>query len=342
MKGRGSGINPKNRFSNIDTGEAFIPPPEKIRTQFFPENVRQIFSRNTSPDIPFEYGLNPYKGCEHGCIYCYARPYHEYNGLSAGLDFEQKIFVKHQAPELIRKTFNKKSWNPQTIMMSGATDPYQPGERKFEISRKCLEVFAEYRNPVAIITKNALVARDLDILVELSRFQAVRVYFSVTSLDPKIIQHMEPRTSRPDSRLKAMNTLASSGIPVGVSLGPIIPGLTDHETPALLQAAKDHGATSAFYTFLRLPLGVKDLFEDWLTRYFPNQKNKVLEQIRLSGTDQQNSMSFEHRMRGEGAHAAHIRSVFNLWKRKLGFNQALSPLETKYFRTPHGKQTELF
>ena len=254
MIGRGAQSNPNNRFhklslqldyDQLDAEDELLEAARKVTTDYFEDNSQSILSENSSPDIPFRYSLNPYRGCAHGCAYCYARPTHEYLGLSAGVDFESQIFIKTRAAELLRTYLSKPGWRPEPIMMSGATDCYQPAERQLRITRACLEVAREFGQPISLITKNALVARDIDILADMARKNLARVAISLTSLDQRLIRLLEPRTSSPDARLRAMRELADAGIPVTVMTAPIIPGLNDSEIPALLQAAADHGATYA-------------------------------------------------------------------------------------------------
>jgi DNA repair photolyase len=244
------------------------------QTQFFRDRTSSIITYNDSSDVGFEASINPYRGCEHGCIYCYARPFHEYLGLSSGLDFETKIMVKEDAPGLLRKELSSPKWKPQMIAISGVTDCYQPVERRLKITRGCLEVLAEFRNPVGIVTKNALVTRDVDLLAQLARHRAAAVFVSLTTLDAELRKVMEPRTSPPAARLAAIKTLSEAGIPVGVLIGPVIPGLTDHEIPALVEAAAQAGARAAGYIMLRLPHAVAPLFDQWLTAHFPGKKTK--------------------------------------------------------------------
>jgi DNA repair photolyase len=272
IRGRGASWSPANRFEKlhvdltdldvvdvepgIDPGADRRPRPA---TRYFRDATRSIITRNSSPDVGFETSLNPYRGCEHGCIYCYARPTHEYLGFSAGLDFESKIMVKLNAPELLRSELERPRWQPQTLVMSGVTDPYQPIERKLRITRGCLEVLAEFRNPLAIITKNHLVTRDIDLLRELAKYNAVAVNLSVTTLDANLQRVLEPRTSSPVARLEAIRQLRAANIPVGVMVAPVIPGLTDHEMPRIMQEAAKAGAQFAGYTIIRLPWAVAPL-----------------------------------------------------------------------------------
>src|SRR4051812_20300931 len=254
VPGRGASINPSNRFERLQViADPDLPPEERPhpRTQFLLDATESILSKNDSPDVGFTYGINSYRGCEHGCAYCFARPYHEYLGFSSGLDFETKIMVKLRAPELLRRELSHPKWQPQPIAMSGATDCYQPAERQFRLSRQCLEVCAELRQPIIIITKNALVTRDLDLLSELARHQCISVNISVTSLDADLAGRLEPRASRPKARLQAIRELNEAGVPAGVLVAPIIPGLTDHETPGILAAAAEAGAKRAGFVLLR-------------------------------------------------------------------------------------------
>ena len=344
-RGRGASDNPINRFEghyvdydlNEETGEK---PSQK--TQLLKDDTKNIISFNKSPDIPFDAGLNPYRGCEHGCIYCYARPYHEYLGFSAGLDFETKIIVKYDAPELLRKTLQSPKWEPQVIAMSGITDVYQPIERKLEITRRCLEVLAEFRNPVGIITKNFLVARDIDHLKKLADYNCVRVTVSVTSLDKKLTEIMEPRTSRPKKRLKAIEMLANAGISVGVNVAPIIPGLTDHECAEILKAATNAGAKHASYTIVRLPYKVKDIFVDWLEQHFPDRKEKIKNRLYDMRGGKLYKSDWGERIRGNGNYSTQIKEMFAIQTKKLGLNEERLPMTTEHFVRTHGDQLHLF
>ena len=337
IRGRGAAENPPNRFEPIEyvpDMDAYDPDEPPPRTQLFRDATRQILARNNSPDVGFNVSINPYRGCEHGCIYCYARPGHEYFGLSAGLDFETKIFVKLEAPALLRAELMKKSWKPEVIMISGVTDCYQPIERKLKITRGLLEVLAEFRNPVALITKNHLITRDVDLLSDLARNNLARVSVSVTSLRNDIQHVMEPRTSIPARRLAAIETLAKAGVPVNAMVAPIVPGLTDEETPAILRAIADAGALSAGYVMLRLPFGVKDLFVSWLERHFPDRKEKVLNRIRSMRDGQLYQSKWGMRQRGDGIFADQVEALFDLTCRKLGLNQDRTELSTEHFRRP--------
>jgi DNA repair photolyase len=319
IRGRGASWSPANRFeklhvdlNDLDVVDVALGTEERLRrgTQYFRDGTKSVITRNNSPDVGFETSLNPYRGCEHGCIYCYARPTHEYLGFSAGLDFESKIMVKTNAPELLRAELESPRWKPQTLVMSGVTDPYQPIERKLCITRGCLEVLAEFRNPVAIITKNRLVTRDVDLLRNLAAHNAVAVNISVTSLDSNLQRMLEPRTSSPQARLDAVRQLRSAGIPTGVMVAPIIPGLTDHEVPKILDACAKVGAQFAAYTIVRLPWAVAPLFEHWLEEHFPDRKGKVLGRIRHLRGNRLNNSQWHTRMTGEGIFAEQIASMF--------------------------------
>lgn len=292
----------------------------QIKTQLFEDKSRSVISLNDSPDVGMEASVNPYRGCEHGCIYCYARPGHEYLGLSAGLDFETKIFVKYEAPKLLEQELQAKSWTPRTIMFSGVTDCYQPIERDLKITRRCLEVLRDFRNPVAIVTKNRLVARDADILSEMAADNTAYVSLSVTSLDPHVARMMEPRASQPHLRLQAIETLAKAGVPTGVMIGPVVPGLTDHEIPAILKAAAEAGARSAHYTMLRLPYSVRDHFQIWLRENFPERAERVISHIKDIRHGKLYESTFGERMTGAGVYADQIADMMGLFKKRYGFN----------------------
>lgn len=346
-RGRGSGTNVTGRFNRhqtvLEQDDSFIEEEfqTSLKTQFFIDSSKTIVNENSSPDIPFTYSINAYRGCEHGCAYCFARPTHEYFGLSAGLDFESKIFYKPNAPEQLRERLMKKSWVPETIFMSGATDCYQPAERKFELTRGCLKVLAEFRNPVGIITKNALIARDVDILADMASDNTARATLSITTLNPELARKLEPRTSSPAAKLKAMELLAKAGVPMGVNIAPVIPGLTDQEMPAILKAARDAGATTAGLTLLRLPYSVKDLFAEWLDQHAPDRKDKVLNFIRASRDGKLNDANFGSRFEMKGAIAENIEKMFDLFAGKYGFNKNGRPLATEHFRRP-GDQLAFF
>jgi DNA repair photolyase len=342
---RGAPDNPSNRFEKIrlEPDADWNPDEDPLpRTQFLKDRSRTVITRNDSPDVGFGAGVNPYRGCEHGCIYCYARPTHEYLGFSAGLDFESKIMVKEDAPELLRRELSSPKWQPEVIFMSGVTDCYQPVERKLKLTRRCLEVLAEFRNPVAIVTKNFLVTRDLDLLSELARHHAAAVSISVTTLDPGLRKIMEPRTSPPAARLAAIRRLSDAGIPAGVMVAPVIPGLTDHEIPAILAAAAGAGAVSAHFTVVRLPHGVAPLFEKWLATHFPDRKEKVLNRLRALRGGRLYDAQWGKRMRGEGIFAGQLATLFDVARRKAGIKNDPDPLSTAAFRRPASAQLPLF
>jgi DNA repair photolyase len=355
IRGRGAAENPPNRFERtwheVDP-EALNDDPEaggpaRPPTQFVPDKSRSIVATNDSPDIPFDASLNPYRGCEHGCAYCFARPTHEYLGLSAGLDFETTILVKHDAPELLRRALGSPRWRPTALALSGVTDAYQPAERRLRITRRCLEVLAEFRNPVTVVTKNALVTRDVDLFGDLASLGAAAVFVSVTTLDAGLARRLEPRTSPPSRRLEAVGVLAAAGVPTGVMVAPVIPGLNDHEIPAILAAAARAGARHAGYVPLRLPGAVGPLFEAWLDRHEPGRKAKILGRIRALRGGKLNEVRFGARMRGKGPLAAAIDSVFQTSCRREGLNAEKLTLSTDAFRRPEpaggsGRQLRLF
>ena len=345
VRGRGSASNPKNRFESIET----VPEPPQDsdeisspHTEFFSDHSKSIIAYNDSPDVGFDASVNPYRGCEHGCVYCYARPTHEYLGFSSGLDFETKIMVKDDAPELLRKELSGRNWKPQLVALSGNTDCYQPVEKKKQLTRRCLEVFLDFRNPVVIITKNFLVTRDVDILAELARFDCIAVTVSLTTLDHRLSSLLEPRASRPARRLAAIKTLAQAGVPVGYLQAPMIPGLTDAEAPAIGAAAAKAGATFSGYVALRLPFAVKSLFEDWLEQNYPEKKNKVLSRVREIRGGKLNDANFTSRMRGEGIYAEQMAKLFQLARRKSGITERWPKLTTEHFRRPGIDQLKLF
>lgn len=349
IRGRGTALNPANRFERLhlepdpdaDPGPEGAETPDP-RTEFYEDASESLLTYNDSPDIPFSAGLNVYRGCEHGCAYCYARPYHDYLGWSSGLDFETKILVKRRAPELLRRELASPRWVPQSVTMSGVTDCYQPAERRFRLTRACLEVFAEFRNPVGLITKNFLVTRDLDLFAELARWHCISVYLTVTTLDAELAGRLEPRAARPEHRLRAVRLLADAGVPVGVMVAPVIPGLTDHEIPAILAAAAAAGARRAGYVVLRLPYAVKDIFSQWLDVHAPGKKERVLARVRELRGGKLNVSEWGARMRGEGIFAEQIGELFEVVARRVGLNREHRPLSTAHFRRPGGVQLSLF
>ncbi len=340
-RGRAAASNPANRFERIEV-EHEEPAPDRIETVYLRDSSRSVLSYNDSPDVPFDVSLNPYRGCEHGCIYCYSRPTHEYLGFSAGLDFETRIMVKEDAPELLARELDAPGWTPRFIGLSGATDPYQPVEAKLGITRRCLEVLVAYRNPVGVLTKNALVRRDLDLLEELARVGAAGVYLSITTLDPEIARVMEPRTSHPRDRLAAIREISQRGIPCGVLVAPVVPGLTDSEAPSILEAAAEAGAGAAGYIPLRLPGAVAPLFESWLAEHFPDRTKRVLNRVREMRGGRLNDARFGSRMKGEGEYAEQMKALFETARRKAGLAPRGMPLSTDAFRRPSGHQLGLF
>lgn len=346
LRGRGASWNPPNRFERYHVErESWTDPDDPTpETQLLRDATRSILSWNDSPDVGFDVSVNPYRGCAHGCAYCYARPTHEYLGFSAGLDFESKILVKADAPELLRDALSAQKWTPRTIMLSGNTDAYQPAERRLRITRRCLEVLAAFRNPVAITTKSYLVTRDVDLLSDLALNRAAGVVLSVTTLRPDLQRTLEPRASTPARRLGAIRVLADAGIPVGVMVAPVIPGLTDHELPAILEAAADAGATFAGHILLRLPHGVKDIFSAWLDQHAPQRRNKVLNRMRALRDGKLYDGRFAVRGKGVGPWAEHLNALFHVSCERFGLGEP-PPLSSASFRRPAraaGPQMDLF
>ena len=346
-------MRPPNRFGETlvhDDFEHVADDPELIaemavsHTVYLPDASRSIISENDSPDLPFRYSLNPYRGCQHGCAYCYARPTHEYLGLSAGLDFEEQVFVKHSAGALLRDWLACNRYVPEPIMISGVTDCYQPAERQFQITRSCLEVALEARQPVTIVTKNALVTRDLDILAELAALNLVAVAISITTLRAELVADLEPRTSRPDARLRALRQLSDAGVPTRVMVAPIIPGLNDSEIPAILRAARDAGARSAAYILLRLPYAVKPIFLDWLARAQPTHADRIESLIRSTRDGQISNSEWGKRFRGTGPIAQQIQQIFEVFRNKCSLDLPQPALDVSQFRppTPRSGQMRLF
>jgi DNA repair photolyase len=350
IKGRGAQVNPKNRFEKLslenfkdDELDYFAEEEDevKIPTQFFMDESKTVIAKNDSYDVGFEYSLNPYRGCEHGCIYCYARPSHEFLGFSSGTDFESKIMVKKNAPELLEAEFRKKSYKPDFIMFSGNTDCYQPVERKLKITREVLKVCLKFRNPVSINTKNDLILRDTDILQEMAKLNLVSVCLSITSLDRNLTRILEPRTSSPERRLMTIEKIAEKNIPVGVNIAPVIPGLNDEEIPSILKEASSHGAIFAGHMMLRLPYAVKDLFLQWLKEEFPDRESKIVNKIREMRDGKLNESEFGTRFSGKGELAETIHSLFELSCRKYGLNRQRTGLRKDLFRK-ETNQLEMF
>ncbi len=344
-RGRGAVMNPSNRFESRSieplplangSGDQQRPP-----TLYLEDSTRSIISTNQSPDIGFDKSLNPYRGCEHGCAYCYARPTHEYLGFSPGLEFETRILVKHRAPELLAEAFSTPGYEPSPLALSGVTDAYQPIERRLEITRRCLMVLAEHRHPVLIVTKNRLVTRDLLLLKRLARENAAAVFISLTTLDPELSRTLEPRASSPTGRLAAMRELSAAGIPVGVMVAPVIPALNDQEIPTLLRAAADAGASTARWVLLRLPYSLREQFEAWLRVHFPHRAERVLSRIGQLRSGQLNDPQFGSRMRGTGPWADHLSQLFETSCRRCGLDRDPVDLSSESFRRPGGVQLKL-
>lgn len=349
--GRGTAVNPPNRFEPVvvtpdedfaefdDQGLPIERPHP--RTTFYEDASESLLTFSDSPDLGRHWGLNPYRGCEHGCAYCFARPYHEYLGWSTGLDFETKILIKPRAPALLRQELSSPKWKAEPIGLSGVTDCYQPAERKFKLTRACLEVLAEFRQPVALITKNHLVTRDRDLLGQLATHRAASVYVSVTTLDADLASRLEPRAARPDHRLRAIRALTDAGVPVGVLAAPLIPGLNDHELPAILDAAAQAGARAARYIVLRLPYAVKDVFLDWLDQHAPTKKARVVDRLRALRGGKLYDATFGDRLRGQGIFAEQLRQLFAIGCRRTGLTPDGIPLSSAAFRRPGGVQLDL-
>ena len=351
FRGRGTSINPQNRFEKLyvedftfddwtDQEEAGL---KNLSTEYFIDNSKTVIAKNDSYDLGFDYSFNPYRGCEHGCIYCYARPTHEYLGFSSGIDFETKIMVKPNGAKLLEEEFKKKNYKPDVIMFSGNTDCYQPIERKLEITREALKVCLNYGNPAAVITKNALIQRDMDILKEMAKLDLVSVTLSITTLDKMLARKMEPRTSSPEMRLKTIQALSENEIPVGVNIAPIIPGLNDKEIPEILKEASQRGAKYAGYIMLRLPYAVKDLFVEWLKREYPLKASKVINSIRSVRGGNLNSSEWGVRFKGEGEIAEAIRKLFKISCKKHGLNKRDFNLTKEHFKfSSNDNQLKLF
>jgi DNA repair photolyase len=350
IHGRGAAHNPPNRFERLayvpdvpmalelgEEGEVATP-----QTVYLRDNARTIICHNDSPDVGFTYSINPYRGCGHGCIYCYARPGHQFLGFSAGMDFETRILVKEDAPQLLRNELSARRYEPVTLSISGVTDCYQPAERQFKLTRRCLEVLAEFGNPCGVITKSHLVTRDVDLLSDMARRDLVVVILSVTTLDADLSSRMEPRAASPKRRLAAIEQLSEAGIPTGVMVAPVVPGLTDHEMPAILSAAADAGASICGYVPVRLPLEVAPLFVDWLGRHYPDRKDKVLNRIRDLRGGKLNDANFHTRMVGQGVWSEQFKTMFELAKRRAGLDKPFPELSTEHFRKPPGPQMTLF
>ncbi len=350
-RGRGALSNASGRFEReyaepFDDGWTAGEKPETLKTETILEKPKTIITYNTSPDIGFDRTINPYKGCEHGCIYCFARPNHAYRGLSPGLDFETKIFVKPSAPALLRRELSKKTYKPRPIQFAGDTDIYQPLEKELRIARGILEVLSEFNHPVMLITKSALILRDLDLLAPMAEKGLVSVAISFTSLDRQLSRVMEPRCAAPHRRLDAMRELSSAGVPVTAMTAPLIPALNEPELEHLLEAAADAGAKRAGYVLLRLPLEIAGLFTEWLEAHYPDRAKRVMSLLRGMHSGQDYRSEWQVRQRGDGPYAQLIAARFRNASRRLGLNSARTSLRTDLFRVPprndHGSQMGLF
>ena len=351
--GRGSSLTPPNRFESLShqadfeqlaADDELLAPERRVPTVFLPDNAATIIRENDSPDIPFRYSINPYRGCEHGCAYCYARPTHETLGFNAGLDFETKVLVKHDAVALLRKELNHRRWECEPIMMSGVTDCYQPAERRYMLTRGILEVLLEARQPVCMITKNSLILRDLDLIRQLAEHQLSSVAVSITTLDAELARTLEPRTAAPAARLRVLRELSAAEVPVRAMLAPLIPGLTDCEIPAILEAVKEAGAGGAGFVMLRLPHAVAPIFMSWLQEHRPLAAQRVESLIREMRGGRLYKSEFGQRMRGSGTYADGVAKTFDVFVHKLGLDQPWPELDTSQFRPPemqHG-QMRLF
>lgn len=347
-RGRGARSNATGRFEKdsheaYDDGWESLAELDAFKTEVFEDAAKSIIARNDSPDISFDGSINPYRGCEHGCIYCYARPSHCYLGHSAGLDFETKLYAKTDAAKLLEREFAKPGYKPSTLALGGNTDPYQPIERQRRITRSILEVMAKTNHPVGIITKSALVARDIDILQPMAEKELARVAVSITTLDRRVARAMEPRAATPSRRLETVQRLADAGIPVTVMVAPIIPGLTDHEIEPILEAARKAGARDAGYVLLRLPLEIKDLFREWLAEEFPGRATRVISLLQSMHGGRDYTPEFGLRQRGKGPYATQIAMRFRLTKNRLGLAGERRDLRTDLFEKPgdRGKQLKL-
>ncbi|WP_266205853.1 PA0069 family radical SAM protein [Pontibacter kalidii] len=347
LKGRGAQYNPNNPYLRQEYVAEHVegldePMLGNSKTEFLPEFPKKVVNKVESPDVGLGYSLNPYQGCEHGCVYCYARNSHQYWGYGAGLDFERKIIIKENAPEVLARQLESPNWQIMPIMLAGNTDCYQPIEAKKQLTRRILEVLLQYRHPVSIITKNALILRDLDLLQELNKYDLVHVSISITTLDEKLRQKLEPRTASAAKRLEVVRRLSSTGIPVNVMTAPIIPGLNDSEIPALVKAAAEAGASNAAYTLVRLNGSIGPIFEDWIQQAFPDKAQKVLSQIADSHGGQLNDSRFGVRMRGEGKFAELISRLFRVSRQKYMAGRSMKPYNYDHFCQRKGKQLGLF
>ncbi|MEE2951680.1 MAG: PA0069 family radical SAM protein [Pseudomonadota bacterium] len=345
-RGRGAGINPSGRYepfarSTFDDGWNSLEDLPAFKTEVQVEKPKTIITRNASPDISFDRSINPYRGCEHGCVYCFARPSHAYMGLSPGLDFEAKLFAKPNAAKLLEQELAKPGYQVRSIAIGTNTDPYQPIEKRYGLMREILEVLEAANHPVGIVTKSALVTRDIDILSRMAKKGLARVALSVTTMDRRLARAMEPRAATPEKRLDAIRALSEAGIPTMVMTAPIIPGLTDSEIERLLEAAATAGAKEAGYVLLRLPLEVSPLFKDWLLRHYPDRYRHVLSLLRSMRDGKDYDAEWGKRMRGTGPYAHQIKRRFDLATKRLGLNLDRQPLRTDLFTPPLGSGVQL-
>ncbi|HTK36485.1 MAG TPA: PA0069 family radical SAM protein [Caulobacteraceae bacterium] len=347
VRGRGAKSNASGRFESLqreDFHDGWTDEdaePAKLATTLSVEKARTIISRNDSPDVGFDQSINPYRGCEHGCIYCYARPAHAYMGLSPGVDFESKLFFKPEAARLLERELSRPSYRPKVIHIGGNTDPYQPAERSLRITRSLLEVMERFGHPISIITKSALIVRDADLLGALARRDLARAFVSITTLDRRLARAMEPRAATPERRLAAVKALAEAGVPVGVGFAPVIPGLNDHEMEAVLERAAEAGAASAMYVTLRLPLEIKDLFREWLEAERPDRARRVMSLVRQMRGGRDYDPQWGARMIGHGPYADLIGKRFALACARLGLNLTRRPLRLDLFTVPKAPQAQM-
>jgi DNA repair photolyase len=343
LVGRGTSAAPPNRFEavrqevdyeQLAADDQLLADERRVATVFLPDNAASVIRENDSPDIPMRYSVNPYRGCEHGCAYCYARPGHETLGMNAGIDFETKVLVKHDVAALFRQELCKRSWRCEPIMISGVTDCYQPAERSFKLTRSLLEVALEARQPVCVITKNALIVRDLDVIRPLAEQRLIHAALSITTLDAELARTLEPRTATPAAKLRAVRALAAAGVPVRVMVAPVIPGLTDNEMPAILQAAKEAGARGAGFVMLRLPYAVAPIFSEWLRTHRPLAAERVEALLREMRGGKLYKAKWGERMRGTGPYADGIAKTFEVFQRKFGLDGDVPELDTSQFRPP--------
>lgn len=341
-KGRGALSNRNSRFASTSSEFDHDTQLDTVATEIVAERAKSIISSNRSPDIHFEQSINPYRGCEHGCIYCYARPSHAYMDLSPGLDFETRLFYKDNAVELLRDTISKPAYVCKPITLGSNTDPYQPIEKRYQLTRQLLQLLAQYRHPVTLVTKGVLIERDIELLADMAKHRLVSVMISVTTLDDELKRSMEPRAASPAARLRVIKSLSEAGIPVGVLVSPVIPRINDHELEAILAAVRAAGADSANYMFLRLPLELQQLFDEWLQQHYPERAQTVMSLLRQIRGGKLNDPRFGSRMRGEGVFAQLLQQRFHFACRKLGLSQHPALLDTSAFKLARCGQLSLF